>query len=109
MIEVRKRTSPHYPKSHTRALLLCCFLGYFGIHRFYTGYKRIGFIQLLTLGGFGLWWLIDLVSLCFNTYKDKYGIELDDYNKLLAPLVLSGIAVLGLVIGFFTLLPTVFK
>jgi len=109
MIKVRKRTIPHYPKSHTVALLLCWILGIFGIHRFYTGYKRLGFLQLCTLGGFGIWWLIDLVSLCFNSYKDKYGIELDDYNKILSPLILSGTAIVGLVIGFFTLLPTVFE
>ena len=109
MIEVRKRTSPHYPKNYTRALLLCCFLGMFGIHRFYTGYKRLGFAQLCTLGGLGIWWLIDLVSLCFNTYKDKYGIELDDYNKFLAPLVLSGIAIIGFILAFFTFMPLLFE
>ena len=107
-MQIRKRTIPHYPKSHTRALLLCWILGIFGIHRFYTGYKRIGFIQLFTLGGFGLWWLIDLVSLCFNTYTDKYGIELDDYNRFLAPLILSGTAIIGLVM-FVLSIPLLFE
>lgn len=78
--------------------MLCCFLGLFGIHRFYTGYKRIGVCQLCTLGGFGLWWLIDLVSMCFNSYKDKYDIELEDYNGTLAAFVLLGVAILLLVV-----------
>lgn len=98
MIEIQKRTIPHYPKSYFYAIMLCTFFGIFGIHRFYTGYKRIGLIQLLTLGGFGIWWLIDLVSMCFNSYKDKYGIELEDYNGPLAALILMGVALLFLVL-----------
>ena len=45
------------------AILLCFFLGSFGIHRFYLGYTTIGIIQLLTLGGCGIWSLIDLIRL----------------------------------------------
>ena len=87
MLKVEKRTIPHYPKNFVRAILL---------YRFYTGYKRIGFIQLITLGGFGIWWLIDLVSMCFNSYKDKYGTELEEYNGYLASLILSGTVILML-------------
>jgi TM2 domain-containing membrane protein YozV len=96
MLKVEKRTIPHYPKNFVRAILLCWILGIFGIHRFYKGYKRIGFIQLITLGGFGIWWLIDLVSMCFNSYKDKYGTELEEYNGYLASLILSGTVILML-------------
>ena len=48
----------------TTALLLCLFLGGLGIHRFYMGDIGIGFLQLLTLGGLGIWSLIDLVRIC---------------------------------------------
>ena len=44
-------------------LLLCFFLGGLGIHRFYTGHMAIGIIQLFTLGGCGIWALIDLISI----------------------------------------------
>ncbi len=108
MLKVEKRTTPHYPKNHVIALLLCWFLGIFGIHRFYTGYKRIGVIQLFTLCGLGIWWLIDLVSLCFNSYKDKYGIELDEYNGLLASFVLTGTFIIMLVV-LITSLPSLFN
>ena len=103
MLEVRKRTIPHYPKSFPRALLLCLFLGIFGVHRFYTGYKRLGLIQLCTLGGFGIWWVIDLIALCVNAYQDKYGIELDDYNGTLASLALTGFALVCLALAIMSL------
>jgi TM2 domain-containing membrane protein YozV len=42
------------------AAILCFFLGYLGIHRFYLGYTTIGILQLITAGGCGIWALIDL-------------------------------------------------
>lgn len=109
MIEIRKRTIPHYPKNYFYALMLCCFLGMFGLHRFYTGYKRIGFIQMFTLGGFCIWWFIDLVSMCFNSYKDKYGIEMEEYNGTLAGLVLTGFVIVLLTVASLTVFPLMFE
>lgn len=64
-------------KSWLVAFILCFFLGGFGLHRFYLGYTGIGIIQLLTLGGFGLWWLIDFFRLLIGSLKPKNG----DYNE----------------------------
>ena len=50
-------------KSKTTAILLCFFLGFLGIHRFYMGYTLIGIIQLLTGGGFLIWMVVDFVRL----------------------------------------------
>lgn len=50
-------------KSQLVALLLCFFLGGLGIHRFYLGYPLIGVLQILTLGGFGIWVLIDFIRI----------------------------------------------
>ena len=36
-------------------------LGHFGVDRFYLGYTWLGVVKLLTLGGCGVWWLIDLI------------------------------------------------
>lgn len=54
-------------------LLLCFFLGGFGIHSFYVGKTGIGIIQLLTLGCCGIWALIDLILIITKTYKDSEG------------------------------------
>jgi len=54
-------------------LLLCWFLGIFGVHRFYTGHTGIGVVQLLTLGGCGIWTLIDFIIIVTGNFKDAQG------------------------------------
>ena len=69
-------------KSHGTALLLCFFFGALGIHRIYTGYILLGILQLLTGGGFGLWTLIDLISLWLNKFVDSNGNKLGEYDEV---------------------------
>lgn len=66
-------------KSQLTALLLCIFLGGLGIHRFYLGYTWQGIVQLLTLGGLGIWSLIDLIRIIIGDLKPKN----DEYGKKL--------------------------
>jgi TM2 domain-containing membrane protein YozV len=54
-------------------LLLCFFLGGFGVHSFYTKKTAIGVAQLLTLGGCGIWALIDLIMIITEGYRDGNG------------------------------------
>ena len=61
------------PKSRLVTLLLCFFLGGFGIHRFYVGKTGTGILMLLTLGGLGIWWLIDMIIVIVGSFKDKDG------------------------------------
>ena len=63
-------------KSWITALLLCVFLGGLGAHRFYTGHTGIGIIQLLTAGGCGIWWLVDLIMILCGSYKTPDGFDL---------------------------------
>jgi len=55
------------------ALLLSIFLGSFGVDRFYLGYVGLGVLKLLTCGGAGIWWLIDLILIATNKMTDKDG------------------------------------
>ncbi|MBO5893442.1 MAG: NINE protein [Alistipes sp.] len=54
-------------------LLLCFFLGCFGIHNFYTGKTGIGVAQLLTCGGCGIWALIDFIMIIVGSFRDGEG------------------------------------
>lgn len=63
-------------KSMVPAALLCFFLGAFGIHRFYVGKIGTGILMILTLGGLGIWTLIDFVMIIVGSFKDKDGLPL---------------------------------
>ena len=54
-------------------LLLCFFLGYLGIHSFYTKKTGIGVAQLLTCGGCGIWALIDFIMIIVGSFRDGEG------------------------------------
>ena len=64
-------TGPVSPKSKVAAILLCLFLGALGVHRFYVGKIGTGILQLITLGGLGIWALIDLVLIICGKFTDK--------------------------------------
>ncbi len=53
--------------------LLAMFLGGFGIHRFYVGKIGTGILMLLTLGGFGIWALIDYIIVITDGFTDSEG------------------------------------
>jgi TM2 domain-containing membrane protein YozV len=58
-------------RSRLITLLLCFFLGYLGIHRFYTGKIGTGVLMLFTVGGFGIWWVIDMIVIACGSFRDK--------------------------------------
>jgi TM2 domain-containing membrane protein YozV len=60
-------------KSQLIALILVIAVGGLGIHRFYLGYIWQGVVQLLTAGGCGIWWLIDLIRIITGDLKPKDG------------------------------------
>ena len=60
-------------KSRMVAFLLCLFLGYLGVHRFYTGKIGTGVLMICTAGGLGVWWLIDLIMVACGSFRDIDG------------------------------------
>jgi TM2 domain-containing membrane protein YozV len=61
------------PHSRAIVIILCFFLGVLGIHRFYVGKILTGILMLITGGGFGIWWLIDLIFAVLGKFTDSEG------------------------------------
>src|SRR6266487_4884321 len=97
-------TDEHTPKPPVRShfyptFFLCLFLGGFGAHRFYTGKIKSGVVQLVTLGGCGVWALVDLITILLGKFKDKNGVPMSNVN----PKVTWASAVVVTVIGLAVL------
>jgi TM2 domain-containing membrane protein YozV len=51
-------------------ILIISFLaGYFGLDRFYRGEVALGVIKLITCGGLGVWYLVDLAIAAYRFGK----------------------------------------
>ena len=62
------------------AFLLCILFGIFGVHRFYVGKIGTGIFQLLTLGIFGIWTLIDLIMIICGIFRDAAGKKITQWT-----------------------------
>jgi len=83
--------------------------GTFGVDRMYLGYIGTGIIKLLTLGGFGVWTIIDLFVIMAGAMKDKQGRDLlafNEYKKFAQKTVLWYAVIIGtaVLIGGITLI-----
>ncbi|KAG0236131.1 hypothetical protein BGW42_004015 [Actinomortierella wolfii] len=63
-------------RSYPVAILLSIFLGYLGVDRFYLGHIITGILKLITAGGFGIWYLIDVVLIILDELPDHNGCHL---------------------------------
>ena len=84
------------PKSKNTALLLCFFLGIFGIHQFYVGKTGKGILYLLTGGLFGIGWLIDIFTIADNKFKDANDLPLIGDSQLAVRII----SILMILAGF---------
>ena len=96
-------------KNKTILIVLSYLFGFFGADRFYLGCTGTGIAKLLTLGGFGIWYLIDLIFILINGYnKSKKPVICNNYkwekqsikNGYNAALIVMVLYVLKLFLGF---------
>jgi len=66
-------TTEFSPRSRLVALLFCALLGVFGVHRFYVGKIGTGILMLVTIGGLGIWTMVDLILIAVGSFRDKEG------------------------------------
>lgn len=62
------------------ALLLCFFLGVLGVLRFSVGKIGTGILQLVTLGGLGIWVLIDFIMIIGGAFTRKEGNKITQWT-----------------------------
>lgn len=68
-----RMASPVSSKNYVATLLLAILLGFMGIHRFYVGKVGTGIMYLLTVGWFGIGWIVDIFTVAFGNFTDKTG------------------------------------
>lgn len=89
---------------YVTATYFSLFLGFLGVDRFYMGYVGLGILKLITFGGLGIWWLIDLIWIALGNAKTKGGIRIPR-NEADMQLVYIGIGIfllmqiVGVIVG----------
>jgi hypothetical protein len=79
-------SSCSYPqKSKLAAFLLSFFVGGLGGDWFYLsvgngGYIAAGVFKMLTLGGIGIWWLVDWIRILTNSFPDGQNYALLEWS-----------------------------
>jgi TM2 domain-containing membrane protein YozV len=100
-----------FPKQrHFLAVFFISFMwGTFGADRMYLGKWGTGILKLITLGGCGLWTIVDLILIMSGAMRDKQGREMlqfAEYKAFAYKMVLIFAVVLGMVVlinGLFLL------
>lgn len=92
---------PQSNKSFLVTWLLSLLLGVFGVDRFYLGKVGTGLLKLFTIGGLGIWALIDLILVLANQTKDKQGLPLEGYqqHKKVALIVTGAFVLLSIILN----------
>jgi TM2 domain-containing membrane protein YozV len=77
----QKRQSSEISSNWLVVFLLSIFLGELGVDRFYVGKIGTGVLKLITLGGCGIWWLIDWIMILTDQFTDKDGNVITKESK----------------------------
>ena len=57
----------------TTLLILSVLLGGLGVDRFFSGHIGLGVLKLITLGGCGIWAIIDIIMIATGKFRDGDG------------------------------------
>ena len=68
------------PKSRLAVTLFAWFLGIFGIHRFYLGKVGTAIAMIFTIGGLGIWALVDFIMAVSGSMRDNEGKFIKSWN-----------------------------
>ena len=63
-------------KDWTTRLILSVLLGGLGVDRFYAGHIGLGVLKLVTIGGCGIWALIDIIMVATGKFTDADGLPI---------------------------------
>lgn len=101
MTETTSTTEALSNKSWQTTWLLSLIVGAFGVDRFYLGKVGTGILKLITLGGFGIWYLIDLIIILTGGATDKKKLKLSGTpdKKLMYWLITAAVIIVLAVIG----------
>lgn len=88
-------------KTFLATWLLSLLVGYFGVDRFYLGKIGTGILKLVTIGGLGVWWLVDLILVLTGSARDARGQALSGYqqHRKVAWIVTGAVVLFGVVLN----------
>ncbi len=66
-------------KSRLITLILCLLFGWAGVHRFYLNKIGTGLMMMFTVGGGGMWYIIDLFMVAIGALKDKDNLPISKW------------------------------
>ncbi|WP_192497104.1 Ltp family lipoprotein [Gulosibacter chungangensis] len=93
---------PHSDREYNTTWLLALFLGGLGVDRFYLGKFGSGIAKLLTLGGVGIWWLVDVIVSVSGNAKDAAGLKVrpaKPEHRVVGWVTASALIVISLIMG----------
>ena len=81
----RRRKAYRRCNKHIFTWIFNFVLGIYGVDRFARGQIGLGLLKMLTFGGFGFWYLADLVVAILESYVGSYryqeDLEFDQYGR----------------------------
>ena len=89
-------------KDKTVALLLCIFLGVYGVHYFYVRKPGMGILYMFTAGLFGIGWVVDIIRIATGTFE-LGRVDFGSNNIVIGTKKYTGLKVAVGILGFLAI------